>query len=59
LVAGGLKAFPIQRTYETQDETLGEGALYTVRLSVIRDQVDKIRSSVQSREIRAKKTPDR
>jgi hypothetical protein len=35
-----LKAFPIQRTYETQDETLGEGAFYTVRLSVIRDRAE-------------------
>jgi hypothetical protein len=43
LVAMVLKAFLIQRTYETQDETLGEGAFYTVQLSVIRDQVDKIR----------------
>jgi hypothetical protein len=38
LVAAVLKAFPLQRTYETQDETLGEGAFYTVRLSVIRDR---------------------
>jgi hypothetical protein len=42
LVAAVLKAFPTQHTYETQDETLGEGAFYTVRLSVIRDQTDKI-----------------
>jgi hypothetical protein len=42
LVAVVLKAFPIQRTYETQDETLGEGAFYTVRLSVIRERMDKI-----------------
>jgi hypothetical protein len=42
LVAAVLKAFPIQRTCETQDETLGEGASYTVRLSVIRDRADKI-----------------
>jgi hypothetical protein len=27
LIAAVLKAFPIQRAYETQDETLGEGAL--------------------------------
>jgi hypothetical protein len=65
LVAAVLKAFPIQRTYGTQDETLGEGAFYTVQLSVIRDRTDKIsqlvesEGSVQSREIRAKKTPDR
>jgi hypothetical protein len=43
LVAAVLKAFPLQRTYETQDETLGEGAFYTVRLSVIRGRADKIR----------------
>jgi hypothetical protein len=49
LVAAVLKAFPLQRTYETQDETLGEGAFYTVRLSVIRDRTDKI-SSVESEE---------
>jgi hypothetical protein len=42
LVAVVLKAFPIQRTYKTQDETLGERAIYTVRLSVIRDRTDKI-----------------
>jgi hypothetical protein len=58
LVAAVLKVFPIQRTYETQDETFGEGVLYAVQLLVIRGRVDKIRS-VQSREIRAKKMPDR
>jgi hypothetical protein len=42
-VAAVLKAFPLQRTYETQDETLEEDAFYTVRLSVIRDRADKIR----------------
>jgi hypothetical protein len=42
LVAAVLKVFPIKRTYETQDETLGEGAFYTVRLSVIRARTDKI-----------------
>jgi hypothetical protein len=42
LVVAVLKACPIQRTDETQDETLGEGAFYTVRLSVIRDRMDKI-----------------
>jgi hypothetical protein len=35
LVAVVLKVFLIQRTCETQNETLGEGAFYTVRLSVI------------------------
>jgi sterol desaturase/sphingolipid hydroxylase (fatty acid hydroxylase superfamily) len=59
LVVAVLKAFPIQHTHETQDETLGEGAFYTVRLLVRIDQADKIRWSVQSREIRAKKTADR
>jgi hypothetical protein len=43
LVAAVLKAFPLQLTDETQDEALGEGAFYTVRLSVIRDRADKIR----------------
>jgi hypothetical protein len=43
LVAVVLKALPIQCTYETQDETLGECAFYTVWLSVIRDKADKIR----------------
>jgi hypothetical protein len=43
LAAAVLKAFPIQRTYEIQGETLGEGAFYTVRLSVIRDRADEIR----------------
>jgi hypothetical protein len=38
LVAAVLKAFPIQRTYET----LKEDVFYTVRLSVIRDRADKI-----------------
>jgi hypothetical protein len=42
LVAAVLKAFPIQRAYETQVETLGEVAFYTVRLSVIRNRTDKI-----------------
>jgi hypothetical protein len=42
-VAAVFKAFPLQRTYDTQDETLGEGAFYTDRLSVIRDRADKIR----------------
>jgi hypothetical protein len=37
LVAMVLKVFPIQCTYETQDETLGEDAFYTAWLSVIRD----------------------
>jgi hypothetical protein len=41
LVAALLKAFPLQRTCETQEETLGEGSLYTARLSVIRDRMDK------------------
>jgi hypothetical protein len=49
LVAAVLKVFPIQRTYETQDETLGEGAFCTVQLSVIRDRMDKISYSVESR----------
>jgi hypothetical protein len=43
LVAVVLKVFLIQCTYETHDETLGEGAFYTVRLLVIRDRADKIR----------------
>jgi hypothetical protein len=42
LVATVLKAFPLQCAYDTQDETLGEGVFYTVRLSVIRDREDKI-----------------
>jgi hypothetical protein len=42
LVAAVLKAFPIQHTY-AQDKTLGEGDFYTVQLSFIRDQADKIR----------------
>jgi hypothetical protein len=42
LVVAVLKACPLQRTCETQDETLGEGAFYTVRLSVIRDRTGKI-----------------
>jgi hypothetical protein len=42
LVAAVLKAFTIKGTHETQDETLGEDVLYTVRLSVIRDRTDKI-----------------
>jgi hypothetical protein len=37
LVAMILKAFAIQCTYDTQDETLGEDAFYTAWLSVIRD----------------------
>jgi hypothetical protein len=41
LVAAVLKAFPIQRTCETQNETLGD-VFYAVRLSVIRDRADKI-----------------
>jgi predicted alpha/beta hydrolase len=44
LVAAVLQACPIQRTYETTDEPLGEGVFYTVRLSVIRDPADKSRS---------------
>jgi hypothetical protein len=40
--AAVLKAFPLQRTYETQDETLGENVFYTVQLWVIRDRTDKI-----------------
>jgi hypothetical protein len=55
LVAAALKAFPIWRTYENP----GEGAFYTVWPSVISVQVDMIRWTVQSREIIAKKTPDR
>jgi hypothetical protein len=43
LVAMVLKAFLIQSTYETQDETFGEGAFCTVWLSVIRAWEDKIR----------------
>jgi hypothetical protein len=43
LVAAALKPFPIQSTHKKQDETLGDGASYTVRLSVIRDRADKIR----------------
>jgi hypothetical protein len=64
-VAAVLKAFPIQRTSETRVETLGEGAFYTVRLSVIRDRADKISQSVESegsvhsREIGEKKMPNR
>jgi hypothetical protein len=42
LVAAVLKVFPLQRTYETQDETLGESVFYTVQLSVIRDRMEKI-----------------
>jgi hypothetical protein len=42
LVAAVLKAFTIQRTNKPQDETLGEVAFYTVRLSVIRDRPDQI-----------------
>jgi hypothetical protein len=41
-VAAVLQACPIQRTYETQDETLGKDVFYTIQLSVIRDQMDKI-----------------
>jgi hypothetical protein len=41
LVATALKVLPLTRTYETQDETLGEEVFYTVRLRVIRDRVDK------------------
>jgi hypothetical protein len=37
LVATVLKAFPLQRMNKTQDETLGEGAFYTIPLMVIRD----------------------
>jgi hypothetical protein len=60
LVAAVLKAFPIQRTYETQDETLGEGAFYNIRLSVIRDRTDKISESVESRDqFRAEKSERR
>jgi hypothetical protein len=60
LVPSLLKACPIQRTHETQDETLGEGAFYTVRLSVIRDRADKISSSVDSRnQFRAEKSERR
>jgi hypothetical protein len=43
LVAVVLKAFLIQCTYETQDETLGEDAFYTARLLGIEDSADKIR----------------
>jgi hypothetical protein len=42
LVAAVLKAFPIKCTFETQDEPLGEGAFYTVQLTVISDRADKI-----------------
>jgi hypothetical protein len=49
LVAAVLKAFPLQRSYETVDETLGEGAFYTVRLSVLRDQVSQSRVKRQFR----------
>jgi hypothetical protein len=49
LVAMVLKAFPIQRTHERQDETFGEDVFYTVWLSVIRNRADKIRESVESR----------
>jgi hypothetical protein len=42
LVAAVLKAFLLQRTCQTEDETLGEGVLYTVWLSVIRGRTDKI-----------------
>jgi hypothetical protein len=65
LVAALLKACLLQRTYESQDETLGEGDFCIVRLPVIGDRADKISQSVdsegtvQSREIRAKKRPDR
>jgi hypothetical protein len=31
LVAAVLQALPIQRTYKTTDESLGEDVLYTVR----------------------------
>jgi hypothetical protein len=37
MVAAVLKVFPLQRIYETQDETVGEDDFYTVQLSVIRD----------------------
>jgi hypothetical protein len=43
LVAAVLKALPIQRTDETQDETLGEDVFYIDRLSVISDRANKIR----------------
>jgi hypothetical protein len=57
LVAAVLKAFPIQRAYETQDETIGEDVFYINRLSVLRDRTDKISESVESREqFRAEKS---
>jgi hypothetical protein len=42
LVAKVLKAFPLQRTYETLDETLPEYVFHTVRLSFITDRTDEI-----------------
>jgi hypothetical protein len=45
LVIAVLKTFPTKRTRETTDETLGEGAFYTVRLSAIRDRADKVQNS--------------
>jgi hypothetical protein len=42
LVAALLKSFPIQHTYETQDEILGEDVFCTILLSVVRDKPDKI-----------------
>jgi hypothetical protein len=65
LVAAVLKGFPIQRTYETQTETLGEGALLHrpalgYKRSSGQDQlISREYKSVQSREARAKTTPDR
>jgi hypothetical protein len=45
LVAAVLQACPIQRSFETMDETLGADVFYTVRLSVVRDRTDKISQS--------------
>jgi hypothetical protein len=49
-----LKAFLTQHTYETQDETLEEGAFYTVWLSVMRpsgqDQMISSEQGNQSQE---------
>jgi hypothetical protein len=52
------KRFRDNALMKQRSETLGHGIFYKVRLSVIRDRTDKIRWSVQSRETRAKKTPD-
>jgi hypothetical protein len=57
LAAAVLKAFPLQRTYETRGETIGEDIFYTVRLSVIRERMDKISESFESRkQFRAEKS---